>query len=34
MRLSVIGWETNVAEGMVAAEAIIRAWQIVRQQPD
>ncbi len=34
MRLSVIGWETTVAEGMVAAEAIIRAWKIVRQQPN
>jgi glutamate/tyrosine decarboxylase-like PLP-dependent enzyme len=34
MRLSVIGWETDVAEGSVAAEAIIKAWKIVKQQAD
>ena len=33
MRLSVISWETNVAEGKRSAEAIIRAWRIVKQQP-
>ena len=34
MRLSVISWETNVAEGKRSAEAIIRAWRIVKQQPE
>jgi glutamate/tyrosine decarboxylase-like PLP-dependent enzyme len=33
MRLSVISWETNVAEGKRRAEAIIRAWRIAKQQP-
>ena len=33
MRLSVISWETDVAEGKRSAEAIIRAWRIVKQQP-
>ena len=33
MRLSVISWETDVAEGKRSVEAIIRAWHIVRQQP-
>jgi glutamate/tyrosine decarboxylase-like PLP-dependent enzyme len=32
MRLSVIGWETTVQEGKRSTDAIIRAWQIVRQQ--
>ncbi len=34
MRLSVISWETDVAEGKRSAEAIIRAWRIVKQQPE
>jgi glutamate/tyrosine decarboxylase-like PLP-dependent enzyme len=34
MRLSVISWETDVAEGQRSAEAIIRAWRIVKQQPE
>jgi glutamate/tyrosine decarboxylase-like PLP-dependent enzyme len=34
MRLSVIGWETDVDEGKRSAEAIIRAWRIVKQQPE
>jgi glutamate/tyrosine decarboxylase-like PLP-dependent enzyme len=33
MRLSVIGWEIDEAEGERSADAIIKAWQIVRQQP-
>lgn len=33
MRLSVIGWETTIAEGERAAQAIIRAWRIVQQVP-
>ena len=32
MRLSVIGWSTDKTEAERAAHAIIRAWQIVRQQ--
>jgi glutamate/tyrosine decarboxylase-like PLP-dependent enzyme len=31
MRLSVISWETDVDEGKRSAEAIIRAWRIVKQ---
>ena len=34
MRLSVIGWETDVDEGKRSAEAILRAWRIVKQQPE
>jgi glutamate/tyrosine decarboxylase-like PLP-dependent enzyme len=34
MRLSVISWETNVAEGKRSAEVIIRSWRIVKQQPE
>lgn len=34
MRLSVISWETDVAEGKRSAEAIVRAWRIVKQQPE
>jgi glutamate/tyrosine decarboxylase-like PLP-dependent enzyme len=34
MRLSVIGWETTLAQGTIAAEEIIKAWKIIRQQPD
>jgi glutamate/tyrosine decarboxylase-like PLP-dependent enzyme len=34
MRLSVISWETDVDEGKRSAEAIIRAWRIVKQQPE
>ncbi len=34
MRLSVISWETDEAEGKRSAEAIIRAWRIVKQQPE
>lgn len=32
MRLSVIGWTTDIAEAERAARAIIYAWQIIRQQ--
>ena len=32
MRLSVIGWETDVKEGKRSAAAITRAWQIVKQK--
>lgn len=34
MRLSIISWEADVAEGKRSAEAIIRAWRIVKQQPE
>jgi len=34
MRLSVISWETDVDEGKRSAQAIIRAWRIVKQQPE
>lgn len=34
MRLSVISWETDVDEGKRSAEAIIRAWRIVKQLPE
>jgi hypothetical protein len=33
MRLSVIGWETTASEGIRSVDAIIKAWQIVKQQP-
>jgi glutamate/tyrosine decarboxylase-like PLP-dependent enzyme len=33
MRLSVISWETDESQGKRSAEAIIRAWRIVKQQP-
>jgi glutamate/tyrosine decarboxylase-like PLP-dependent enzyme len=32
MRLSVIGWETDMSQGTRSARAIIRAWQNVKQQ--
>ncbi len=31
MRLSVIGWDTDLAQGKRSTDAIIRAWQIVQQ---
>jgi glutamate/tyrosine decarboxylase-like PLP-dependent enzyme len=34
MRLSVISWETDIEEGKRSAEAIIRAWRNVKQQPE
>jgi glutamate/tyrosine decarboxylase-like PLP-dependent enzyme len=34
MRLSVIGWETTASEGIRSVDAIIKAWQIVKQQPE
>lgn len=33
MRVSVIGWETTLDEGARSAEAMIRAWKVVNQQP-
>lgn len=33
MRVSVVGWETTLDEGARSAEAMIRAWKVVNQQP-